>query len=124
MPRVLIADDERSLRLLIRTTLETAGFEVTVAVDGQEAIDLIRKQVPDLLVLDWMMPGKTGIEVVAEIRQTAEFAHLPVILLTARGQARDMEAARIVGTDVYLTKPFRPRDLVQAVTQSLAGVAQ
>lgn len=124
MPRVLVADDERSLRLLIRTTLETAGFEVTLAVDGEEAMEHIRKQVPDLLVLDWMMPRKTGLEVVAEIRQNPAWAHLPVILLTARGQARDMEAARIVGTDVYLTKPFRPRDLVQAVTQALAGVAK
>ena len=124
MPRVLVADDERSLRLLIRTTLQTAGLEVVMATDGQEAIDQIKAEPPDLVVLDWMMPQKTGLEVVAELRQDPKLVNLPVILLTARGQARDKEAARIVGSDAYLTKPFSPKELVAVVMQALQGVAK
>jgi two-component system, OmpR family, phosphate regulon response regulator PhoB len=122
--RVLVADDERALRLLIRTTLENNDIEVIMATDGDEALVLAKSESPDLLVLDWMMPRKSGLEVVAELRQIEELAHIPVILLTARGQARDQEAARIAGVDMYLTKPFSPRELVAAVDKMLCDVSR
>jgi len=122
--RVLVADDERALRLLIRTTLENNDIEVIMANDGDEALALAKTESPDLLVLDWMMPHKSGLEVVAELRQTEALAHIPVILLTARGQSRDQEAARIAGVDMYLTKPFSPRELIAAVDKMLCDVSR
>ncbi len=119
MKRVLIADDERALRLMIQATLKPMDVELLQASDGEEALALAQAEMPDLLLLDWMMPKMTGVEVAAVLRENAETKKIPIIMLTARGQQRDEEAAKIAGVDQYLTKPFSPRQLVALVRKTL-----
>jgi two-component system phosphate regulon response regulator PhoB len=120
MKRVLIADDEYALRLMIQTALRPLEVETVQASDGEEALALAKAAPPDLVLLDWMMPKMTGLEVAAALREGAETAHIPIVMLTARGQARDEQAARIVGVDQYLTKPFSPRSLIALVQEILS----
>jgi len=119
MKRVLIADDERTLRLMIQATLKPMDVELLQACDGEEALALAQAEMPDLLLLDWMMPKMTGVEVAAVLRENAETKSIPIIMLTARGQQRDEEVAKIAGVDQYLTKPFSPRQLLALVQQTL-----
>lgn len=121
MKRILVADDEAALRLMIGKTLRGVGAEVVQACDGEEALKLAKSEMPDLLLLDWMMPKRTGIEVAGALRDHEPTSRIPVIMLTARGQARDQEAARIAGVDSYLAKPFSPRELLALVEQVLEG---
>jgi two-component system phosphate regulon response regulator PhoB len=123
MKRVLIADDEYALRLMIQTALRPLEVETVQASDGEEALALAKASPPDLVLLDWMMPKMTGLEVAAALREVSETANIPIVMLTARGQARDEEAARIVGVDQYLTKPFSPRSLVALVQEILSKQA-
>lgn len=122
--RILVADDEYPLRVMIETTLRKVDADVVLASNGAEALALAQEQPPDLIVLDWMMPGLTGIEVASAIREKENMRHIPIIMLTARSQARDQEAARIVGTDHYLTKPFSPRQFIELVEKSLLAAAK
>jgi two-component system phosphate regulon response regulator PhoB len=117
--KVLVADDERSLRVMISAALKPIRVEVLQACDGEEALALAQAHKPDLVLLDWMMPKMTGIEVVDRLREDGEIGRIPIVMLTARGQERDQEAARIVGVDHYLRKPFSPRDLVALVERLL-----
>ena len=118
---VLVCDDEEALRALMHAALQTTGREIVEARDGDESLELARIVRPDLIVLDMMMPGRTGLEVLAELRREAEFAETPVIVLTARTQASDREAAERVGAGRFITKPFSPRELCEAVEQLLNG---
>ncbi|MCC6390520.1 MAG: response regulator [Bryobacterales bacterium] len=117
--KVLVADDDRSLRVMISAALKPVQAEVLVACDGEEALALAQAHRPDLVLLDWMMPNMTGVEVAGKLREDKETASIPIVMLTARSQERDQEAARIVGVDHYLPKPFSPRDLVSLVQQLL-----
>ncbi len=122
VPRtVLVCDDEEVLRVLMRAALDPPGHEIVEARDGDESLELARTVRPDLIVLDMMMPGRTGLEVLGELRRDAEFVDTPVIVLTARAQASDREAATRVGASRFITKPFSPRDLCEAVEQLLNG---
>ena len=89
MKRILLADDEEALRILVHTTLEDPEYEIIEACDGTEALALALTERPDLAVLDWMMPGLTGVEVTAQLRAHEETSRIPIILLTAKGQADD-----------------------------------
>lgn len=120
MKTILLADDEDSLRTLVYTTLEDSGFEILEASDGDEALALARAHRPDLLVLDWMMPGLTGVEVTAALRQEDYAIHTPIILLTARSQQDDISAALKTGVTTYLLKPFSPAELLTVVESLLA----
>jgi len=116
-PLILIVDDEDSLVEILRYNLERAGFEVTVARDGEEALTLIAERAPDLVVLDWMLPHLSGIEVCRQIRRGGARA-IPIIMLTARSEEADKVRALTTGADDYLTKPFSPGELaarIQAV---------
>ncbi|MBL8229645.1 MAG: response regulator [Bryobacterales bacterium] len=117
MKRVLIVDDEYALRLMIQTALRPLALETVQACDGEEALAIAKAAPPDLVLLDWMMPKVTGLEVAAQLREDPETAKIPIIMLTARGQARDEEAARIAGVDKYLAKPFSPRSLIALVQE-------
>jgi CheY-like chemotaxis protein len=113
--RILICDNEAPLRLLVRATLEPAGYELHEAVDGDEALALSEEVRPDLIVLDMMMPGRTGLEVLAALRGTPALASTKVILLTARTQATDRAQADAAGADRFLAKPFSPAELERMV---------
>ena len=109
------------MRALMRAALDPLGCEIVEARDGDEALALAQSRGPDLIVLDMMMPGRTGLEVLAELRRDAEYADTPVIVLTARAQASDREAAALVGASRFITKPFSPRELCASVEQLLNG---
>jgi two-component system phosphate regulon response regulator PhoB len=120
MKTILLADDEANLRLLVHTTLTNSQYRVLEAVDGAQALVLARTEHPDLLVLDWMMPDLSGIEVARVLRQDPATAHIPIIMLTAKGQERDKEQGRVLGAYAYLVKPFDPLELLAQV-QAVLG---
>jgi two-component system alkaline phosphatase synthesis response regulator PhoP len=116
---ILLVDDEANLRILVSATLDEAQYRIIEATDGTAALELARQQRPDLLVLDWMMPGLNGIDVVQALRQDPVTAHIPIIMLSARGQETDKERGRSVGTSAYLVKPFSPLELLRTVEEIL-----
>lgn len=118
--RVLVVDDEPHIRRVLVTILLNDGFEVIEAADGTEGIELIRSDRDfDFVILDFMMPGATGLEVLARIRSDARRARTPVIILTAKGQDTDRQAALAGGADDFLTKPFSPKKLVARIREIL-----
>ncbi len=121
-PLILIVEDEEPLSLLLRYNFEAEGYEVEAASRGDEADIRLRERVPDLLVLDWMLPGLSGIELCRRIRARAETAQLPVLMLTARGEESDRIRGFETGADDYVTKPFSPRELVARVGAVLRRV--
>jgi DNA-binding response OmpR family regulator len=119
-PLVLVADDEEDIRALVAFRLERAGYEVITAADGEEALTLATTRLPDLVVLDMMMPKATGLEVTRSLRGQDETKDIPVILLTARAQEADVARGFEAGVDDYVKKPFSPQDLqlrVQALLE-------
>ncbi len=106
--KILVVDDEASIRQIVETRLKLAGYEVVTAADGQEALDKALSLTPDLIVLDIMMPRVDGFEVCREIRKTMM---TPIIMLTAKGDITDRIAALELGADDYVVKPFSPREL-------------
>jgi DNA-binding response OmpR family regulator len=119
-PLVLVADDEEDIRALVAFRLERAGYEVITAADGEEALTLAKTRLPDLAVLDMMMPKATGLEVTRILRAQDTTKDIPVILLTARAQEADVASGFEAGADDYVKKPFSPMDLqlrVQALLE-------
>jgi DNA-binding response OmpR family regulator len=117
-PLVLVADDEEDIRSLVAFRLKRAGYEVITAADGEEALLLATTRLPDLVVLDMMMPKATGLEVTRSMREHDATKDIPVILLTARAQEGDVTRGFEAGADDYVKKPFSPQDL-QARVQAL-----
>jgi two-component system phosphate regulon response regulator PhoB len=113
--RVLIVEDEEPLTLLLRYNLESEGYEVDAVARGDEADIRLREQVPDLVVLDWMLPGLSGIELCRRIRTRRETERLPVIMLTARGEEGDRVRGLATGADDYIVKPFSVPELLARV---------
>ena len=113
--RILIADDEPNQLELLSFNLEQAGFEVMTAADGQQALQIAREDHPDLVILDWMMPHLSGMDVCRNLRGLEETKWLPIIMLSARGEEGDRTLGLDNGADDYLTKPFSPRELVSRV---------
>src|ERR671925_1415807 len=111
MKTILLADDEANLRILVRITLDDPEYCLLEAADGTTALELARKERPDLLVLDWMMPGINGLEVAKALRQDPATAHIPIIMLTAKSQEADKAQGHSVGACTYLIKPFSPLEL-------------
>jgi CheY-like chemotaxis protein len=116
---VLLCDDEDVLRSLVRATLESENCSIVEADDGDVSILLARQLVPDVIVLDMMMPGRSGLDVLSELRRDATLSHIPVIMLTARARPADQEAALAAGADRYLAKPFSPLELIGLVEELL-----
>ncbi|GAA1235543.1 response regulator [Janibacter melonis] len=117
---VVVADDDDDIRDLVAFKLENAGYEVISVADGDSAWDRVREVRPTLAVLDVMMPGMSGLDVLREIRADDSLAETKVILLTARSRDVDVDAGFSSGADDYLTKPFSPRELVHRVSSLLA----
>jgi two-component system alkaline phosphatase synthesis response regulator PhoP/two-component system response regulator VicR len=112
MPRILVTDDEPNIVRLIQVNLERQGFQVETANNGAQALEKIRANRPDLLVSDVMMPEMDGFELLSNIRRDPALENLPVIMLTAKAQDRDVLEGYTRGADMYLTKPFNPIELV------------
>jgi CheY-like chemotaxis protein len=117
MKKLLIADDEDGVRSLVRMTLEADGFEILEAKDGQEALTVAREQAPDLMLLDVMMPGESGVEVCRALKADPRTAGITIVMLTAQAQDRDREDGLAAGADDYFTKPFSPVNLLSKVEE-------
>lgn len=116
---VLIVDDEPMARTLLRLMLVRAGFNVAEAEDGFDALDKVRKNRPDIVLLDVMMPGMDGFAVCERLRNDAETASLPIIMLSAKTDLASINKGLRVGATVYLTKPISPEDLTRHVREAL-----
>lgn len=114
-PYILIVEDEAALLTLLRYNLEKEGFEVGEAVDGEEALLMVAERRPDLMVLDWMLPTLSGIEVCRRIRRRPEARNVPIVMLTARGEEADRVRGLNSGADDYVVKPFSPAELVARI---------
>ncbi len=110
-PHILVVEDEAPIVELLRYNLETSGYSVSVATNGDEALERVAEDQPDAVLLDWMLPRKSGIEVCRELRARAGTRMLPIILLTARGEEADRVHGLETGADDYIVKPFSPREL-------------
>lgn len=120
MARILVADDDQDLNDLVTMKLEASGHEVLSAVDGETALSLATSERPDLIVLDWMLPRRNGLEVCRDVRSNPELAGTRILMLTARAQEVDVERAFAAGAEEYITKPFSPRELLLRVTTLLS----
>lgn len=118
--KILIAEDEMALRFLLSETLVDEGYEVEETADGQEAIESLQVHVYDLIILDYMMPEKTGVEVCTWLRNNDNpNQQTPVILLTAKAQEKDRQNALESGVNAYVTKPFSPLKFLQIIEEVL-----
>ena len=124
MRTILLADDETNLRTLVRTTLEDPELRILESASGPTTLEMVRRERPDLLLLDWMMPGMTGIEVMKALRLDPETAGLAVIMLTAKGQEKDRLEALALGAVAYLVKPFSPLQLLGKVREVLDSASK
>jgi two-component system alkaline phosphatase synthesis response regulator PhoP/two-component system response regulator VicR len=113
--KILVCDDERHIVRLIQVNLERHGYQVVTAYDGKEGLEKIRAEKPNCVVLDVMMPYMDGFEVLKNLRREPETEHVPVIMLTAKAQDKDVFEGYHYGADMYLTKPFNPMELVTFV---------
>ena len=121
--KVLIADDEAHILAIVSMKLRNAGFDVITAVDGEEAMELVVAEKPDLLITDNQMPYLTGLELCKKLRQSGLAPSLPVIMLTARGHDLDSADIAAAGISDVLAKPFSPREVLQKVVQLLGHKA-
>ena len=117
--RILLVEDEPNIVESLSFILGRAGFDVDTVSDGAEALDRVRRQSFSALVLDIMLPGMNGLDLLKAIRADHALAILPVMLLTAKGQASDRRAAEAIGADVFVTKPYANADVVDAVRRLL-----
>jgi two-component system phosphate regulon response regulator PhoB len=111
-PSVLIVEDDTALSELLQWHFNSEGYDVRVTADGEDALVLVREQLPDLVVLDWMIESLSGVEVCRQLRKAKESAKVPIMMLTARGEEEDKIRGLKTGADDYVTKPFSPRELL------------
>ncbi len=120
---VLIVEDEEDIVTLLKYNLEAASFNVLVARNGEEAVETAKHDIPDLVLLDWMIPLLSGLEVCRVLRRNETTRHIPIIMVTARGEEGDKIRALDVGADDYVTKPFSPAELIARVNAVLRRVS-
>ncbi|MFQ5769666.1 MAG: response regulator [bacterium] len=120
--KILIVEDEEDILDLVGYHIEQAGYEVLKCGDGHDALELVQQAMPDLIILDLMLPGLTGTEVCKILKQQSDTRHIPIIMLTARGEEIDRVVGFELGADDYVTKPFSPRELVLRVKAILKRV--
>lgn len=115
MPKIMIVEDEDDIVTLLRYNLESAGFEVAYETNGGRALSAVEEQHPDLILLDWMLPEKSGIDICRDIRDSNELRNIPIIMLTARGEEADKIEGLSIGADDYMTKPFSVPELIARI---------
>lgn len=118
-PLILIVEDEAPLVEMLRYNLEKSGYRTEVAHSGEEALQRVAVELPDLAVVDWMLPERSGIEVCRSLRAGDETKRLPIIMLTARGEESDRVRGLDAGADDYVVKPYSPREMVARVNALL-----
>lgn len=119
--RVLIVEDEANIAESLSFLLERDGFDVVTLSDGASAMDKLNALRPSAVVLDVMLPNRSGFDLLSDIRSSSDLAALPVLMLTAKGQARDRERAMELGANAFVTKPFSNTDIVEKVRALVAG---
>lgn len=117
--KILIADDEPNIVISLEYLMRREGHEVSVARDGDEALAMIRSDPPDLVLLDAMMPGRSGFEVCQAVRDDADLAGVRILMLTAKGRETDVAKGKALGADAYIIKPFSTRELAEQVRTML-----
>ncbi|MDU9002507.1 response regulator transcription factor [Sedimentitalea todarodis] len=121
---VLLIEDEPNIIEAIRFLLTRDGWDVGTHSDGADAVEVIQAASPDMVILDLMLPGKSGMDILRDLRDIPEFAGLPVLMLTARGQSRDREMAEKAGVSRFMTKPFSNAEVLTAVRDLLAQASR
>ncbi|VTU27456.1 Transcriptional regulatory protein YycF [Variovorax sp. PBL-H6] len=119
--KVLIADDEPNIVVSLEFLMKREGYQVSIARDGEQALDAIRRLRPDLVLLDVMMPIKSGLEVLQAVRADEAIAGTRILMLTAKGRTTDAAKGLALGADAYMTKPFSTRELAERVRCMLSG---
>ncbi|MCX8115823.1 MAG: response regulator [Burkholderiaceae bacterium] len=119
--RVLIADDEPNILTALEFLLKRAGYDVRTATNGEEALALVESYAPDLVLIDIMMPGKSGYEVCQRIRERSDWRHIKIVMVTAKGREAEISKGLSLGADLYVTKPFSTQELIAAVDRLLAA---
>ncbi len=114
---VLLIEDEQNIIEAISFVLSRAGWNVKTHANGHDAMDAVRARVPDVIILDVMLPGRNGFDILTDIRADPELGKTPVLMLTARGQTKDREMAERAGASQYMTKPFSNTEILEAITR-------
>ncbi len=112
---ILLVEDEPGIQELLKLNLGQAGHQVTAASDAEDALQYLKSALPDVILLDWMLPGMSGIDLCKRLRADNRYQPVPIIMLTARGEEQDRVAGLDTGADDYITKPFSPRELVSRI---------
>ena len=112
MSKIIVVDDEPFILMMIEDKLRRAGIEVIALRESRNAISVIRREKPDLIILDWMMPEVSGIELCRMLKTDTDLKNIPVFLLTAKGQDADKQLGLQCGASMYITKPFSPQDIL------------
>ena len=115
--RLLLVDDEVELVEMIKFRLEASDYEVLTANDGQQALEIARREKPDLVILDVMLPKMDGYKVCGLLKKDSRYAHIPVMMFTAKAMDADMKLGQEVSADAYLTKPFEPKVLLEKIKE-------
>jgi two-component system phosphate regulon response regulator PhoB len=123
IPRILAVDDEPAVGEMLRFILEHEGFQTDFVEDAAQALSLIRKSRPDLILLDWMLPGMSGIELAGRLKGSSDTESIPIIMLTARGEENDKVRGLDIGAEDYVTKPFSARELLARIRTVLRRVS-
>lgn len=119
--KILIADDEQNIVISLEFLMKREGYAVSIANDGEEAVAMIRSEQPDLVLLDVMMPKKSGFEVCQEIKSDPRLQSVRILMLTAKGRDTEVAKGLALGADGYMTKPFSTKELVERVRNMLAA---
>jgi DNA-binding response OmpR family regulator len=119
MPKVMVVDDEPFILMMIEDKLKKAGFDVITSRQSKGVTNVIRSENPDLLILDWMMPEVSGIEICKDLKSDKDLSNIPIFMLTAKGQEDDEKLGLMSGVDRYITKPFSPKLLLEMVKEVL-----
>jgi len=120
MKKILIADDRSEVVELVKVTLEGEGYQTIDASDGREALEKIKREKPDLILLDIIMPRMDGFEVLSKVKKDPKTKDIPIIMLTAKGQKSDQEKGKELGATGYIIKPFSPSALLKRIEEILA----
>jgi DNA-binding response OmpR family regulator len=119
MSKVMVIDDEPFILMMVEDKLKKAGIDVITLRESVKAVEMIKKEMPDLIILDWMMPEISGIEICNKVKSDPEIADIPIFMLTAKGQEDEEKLGFKCGVDRYITKPFSPRSLLEHVMERI-----
>ena len=117
--KILLVDDEPDIVTSVKARLEAGGYQVIVAVDGQQALESVRKEIPDLIILDLMLPKIDGYKVCRLLKFDDKYKHIPIFMFTARAQESDRKLGEEVGADAYILKPFELKGLIEKIKETL-----